>query len=309
VTGQHLPKLLIVNADDFGMSEAVNSAIERAHRFGTLTSTSLMMGEPACSHAVTTARCNPDLAVGLHVTVTADHAVLDRTENSSLVDSHRRLRGNALSAGLLYRFSSRVKDQLRSEMDAQFTAFKATGLTWSHADGHQHFHMHPVVWEHFLGLCEQHGVFRIRIPIEGFRSHLSSGGDRSVPLALAGLILRSMSRRNLARLTKRPDAGRWFVPDRSYGTFQSGNMHAIYVLKTMDRLEGVTNEVYLHPGTEYARQLDASNYKADLRDVELHALLQPALRDRITQSDIKLTTYSAAQAILADESWRSSATL
>jgi hypothetical protein len=41
-----------------------------------------------------------------------------------------------------------------------------------------------------LGLCEQHGVFRIRIPIEGFRSHLSSGGDRSVPLALAGLILR-----------------------------------------------------------------------------------------------------------------------
>ena len=309
MTGQYLPKLLIINADDFGMSEAVNSAIERAHRYGTLTSTSLMMGEPACSHAVTTARCNPELAVGLHVTVTADHAVLDRTENPGLVDSNRRFRSNPLSAGLLYRFSSSVKDQLRREMDAQFTAFKATGLNWSHADGHQHFHMHPVVWEHFLGLCEQYGVFRIRIPIEGFRSHLNSGGDRSVPLALASLILRSMSRQNLARLMKRPDVRRWFVPDRSYGTFQSGNMHAIYVLKTIDRLEGVTNEVYLHPGTEYARRLDASKCTTDLRDVELHALLQPALRDRVIQTDIKLTTYSAAQATLADDSWRTSATV
>ncbi|MFM7281457.1 MAG: ChbG/HpnK family deacetylase, partial [Planctomycetia bacterium] len=36
------PPRLIVNADDLGLSEAVNRAIFDAHRLGILTSTSLM---------------------------------------------------------------------------------------------------------------------------------------------------------------------------------------------------------------------------------------------------------------------------
>ncbi len=292
------PKLLIINADDFGMSDAVNNAIERAHQYGTLTSTSLMMGEPACTNAVATARRNPGLAVGLHVTVTADHAILPREVNPRLVDQERRLRTNPLAAGLAYRFSAPVKDQLRREMDAQFTAFSSLALEWSHVDGHQHFHMHPVVWQHFLGLCEQYSIFRIRIPVEEYRSHLHGGGDRSPGLAIAGLILRKMSRRNLRALRNRNDGLKWFVPDRSYGTFQSGNMHALYVQNVVDRLQGRSNELYLHPGTEYARRLPASKELGAVSDVELHALLQPELRTRLAQPDIKLTTYAGAQSCL-----------
>ena len=35
---------LIVNADDFGLSEAVNRAVIEAHEHGIVTSTSLMAG-------------------------------------------------------------------------------------------------------------------------------------------------------------------------------------------------------------------------------------------------------------------------
>ena len=36
-------KRLIVTADDFGVAEAVNEAVEQAHRHGILTAASLMV--------------------------------------------------------------------------------------------------------------------------------------------------------------------------------------------------------------------------------------------------------------------------
>ena len=40
------PRRLIVNADDFGRSAAINQAVIRAHREGILTTASLMVNEP-----------------------------------------------------------------------------------------------------------------------------------------------------------------------------------------------------------------------------------------------------------------------
>ena len=45
-------KLLIVNADDFGLSEQTNQGIMYAHEHGIVTSASLMVDSPAATHAV-----------------------------------------------------------------------------------------------------------------------------------------------------------------------------------------------------------------------------------------------------------------
>src|SRR5437588_7983476 len=63
------PRRLIINADDFGRSAAINQAVIRAHREGVLTSASLMVNEPAFDEAVQLARENPKLGVGLHLTL------------------------------------------------------------------------------------------------------------------------------------------------------------------------------------------------------------------------------------------------
>ena len=62
---------LIVNADDFGLSPSVNSAVIRAHREGILTSASLMVNESGFDEAVKLAKENPRLGVGLHLTLLA----------------------------------------------------------------------------------------------------------------------------------------------------------------------------------------------------------------------------------------------
>jgi predicted glycoside hydrolase/deacetylase ChbG (UPF0249 family) len=58
---------LIVNADDFGLSAAVNAGILEAHERGIVTSTSMMVRKPAAGEAATLAAQHASLAIGLHL--------------------------------------------------------------------------------------------------------------------------------------------------------------------------------------------------------------------------------------------------
>lgn len=65
-------RFLIVNADDLGMTTAVNAGIFAAHEEGIVTSTSLMVGRPAAPAAAEALAEHPDLAVGLHLEADED---------------------------------------------------------------------------------------------------------------------------------------------------------------------------------------------------------------------------------------------
>src|SRR5688572_12479651 len=60
-------RYLIVNADDFGLSEGVNRGILRAHDEGIVTSASLMVRHPAAAVAAAEAKRRRRLSVGLHL--------------------------------------------------------------------------------------------------------------------------------------------------------------------------------------------------------------------------------------------------
>jgi chitin disaccharide deacetylase len=61
------PRFSIVNADDLGMTPAVNEGIFAAHQHGIVTSASLMVGRPAAAAAAEELAEHPNLAVGLHL--------------------------------------------------------------------------------------------------------------------------------------------------------------------------------------------------------------------------------------------------
>src|SRR5258708_20091168 len=62
-----MQRQLIVTADDFGLHEAVNEAVERASRDGILTAASLMVSAPPAPDPVRPAPRLPRLLVRLHV--------------------------------------------------------------------------------------------------------------------------------------------------------------------------------------------------------------------------------------------------
>src|ERR1700692_2751157 len=159
-------KSITFSADDFGLTESVNEAIERAHRDGVLQAASLMVAAPAAADAVRRARANPTLRVGLHLVVIEGPAALPHAAIPDLVDDAGQFPSNQLRLGLNYFFRPRVRRQLLAEIQAQFAAFAATGLTLDHANAHKHMHLHPTVGRLLIDIGREFGLRSVRIPAE-----------------------------------------------------------------------------------------------------------------------------------------------
>jgi hopanoid biosynthesis associated protein HpnK len=232
---------VIFSADDFGLSVAVNEAVERAHRDGALTSASLMVAGPAAADAVRRARALPDLRVGLHLVVIEGPAVLPRAEIPDLVDAEGQFPSGQLRLGLNYFFRPHVRRQLAAEIRAQFAAFAATGLRLGHADAHKHMHLHPTVGRLMIDIGRGFGLPAIRIPAEPPSVLAACGtqvgfGDR-VLYHWTGLLRRQARAAGLA------------TNDYCFGLAWSGHMTTDRVLRLLRVLPDGTSEIYFHPAT------------------------------------------------------------
>ena len=79
---------LIVNADDFGLTDGVTYGILDAMNNGIVTSTTMMVNTPGTAKAATIARENPELAVGLHINISLGCPLTDGfslTENGTFL--------------------------------------------------------------------------------------------------------------------------------------------------------------------------------------------------------------------------------
>ena len=84
-------KQLIVNADDFGLHTLINQGIIKGHREGFITSTSIMPSATAYDEAVELALANPNLGIGIHLTLVGGvQPVLPKDKIASLVDAEGR---------------------------------------------------------------------------------------------------------------------------------------------------------------------------------------------------------------------------
>jgi chitin disaccharide deacetylase len=134
-------RLLIVNADDLGLSAAVNAGVVEAHERGVVTSTSLMVRKPAAADAAALARSNPELALGLHLD-------LGRRDSES---------GEWMVA--YERCAPDDKSAVEAECRAQLEAFRELlGRNPTHLDSHQHTHMNEPVASAAEGLATELGV-------------------------------------------------------------------------------------------------------------------------------------------------------
>src|SRR6185503_1117674 len=163
---------LIVNADDFGISEAVNRGIVEAHDHGIVTSTSVMATGPAFEHALELARLRPSLAVGVHLVLTEQRPLSGAAATASLVRSDGTFEPH-LKQLLAKRLRGLVSMQeVRRELDAQIRRVRSAGIAINHLDGHQHVHVLPGVAQVVAELAEAHGIPAVRYPAERLRGYM-----------------------------------------------------------------------------------------------------------------------------------------
>lgn len=141
---------LIVNADDFGYSKAVNLGILEGYKSGVVTSATLMTNMPGAEHAFELMKQNPGLGVGIHLVVSAGKPIRD--DVPSLVDENGNFRkGNDLFLHL------KIKD-VEKEFNAQFEKFLSTGISPTHIDSHHHVHRNEAVNAVVLELAKKHNL-------------------------------------------------------------------------------------------------------------------------------------------------------
>jgi len=148
-------KRLVVNADDFGLTEGTNQGILEAHERGILTSTTLMANATAFDSAVELARRSPRLGVGVHLSLTGDRPVCDPTAVPSVVgDDGRFFRGPVELAQRMFAHKVHLAEVER-ELAAQIEKARRAGIEVTHLDGHKHVHMLPGVFPIVVRLARQ----------------------------------------------------------------------------------------------------------------------------------------------------------
>src|SRR5471030_1277709 len=157
---------VIFSADDFGLSPAVNEAVERAHRDGILDQASLMVSGLEAEDAVRRAHALPSLRVGLHLVVIEGPAVSPPSSIPDLVNPAGQFPSDQARLGFHYFFRPDVRRQVAWEIRAQFAAFAATGLTLDHANAHKHMHLHPTVGRMMIEIGREFGLRAVRVPTE-----------------------------------------------------------------------------------------------------------------------------------------------
>jgi chitin disaccharide deacetylase len=259
---------IVFSADDFGLSESVNEAVERGFRDGVLNAASLMVAGPAAADAVRRARALPGLRVGLHLVVIEGQAVLPPVEIPDLVDASGWFPSAQLDLGVKYFFRPRARRQLATEIRAQFAAFAATGLSLDHANAHKHMHLHPTVGRMLLRIGAEFGLRAVRIPAEP-QAVLARCGTR-VGWGAHALFHWTRVLRRQARM-----AG-MIMNDYCFGIAWSGHMTAERVRRLLHVLPDGVSEIYFHPAA--ARDVTLTRLMPDYEHAaELATLLDPSI--------------------------------
>lgn len=283
-------KSLIVTADDFGNSIPINEAVELGHTNGALSAASLMVGGPAFDDAVERARKMPRLGVGLHLTLVDGRPVLPPDNVSSLIGPDGRFNSDAVKQGFALFFSPVMRQQARAEIRAQFDRFRATGLKLDHVNGHQHFHMHPVVVSELANLLPQYGRPPVRLPFEPYGPSYRAVPENAFRRRFNQYFYASQTwwLRRCMRAIGVP------LNARAFGINDTGNMTADHVLRYLENVpDGSVSELYMHPATR--RWPGPDNLPEHYKPMEeFAALCDTRVLARLKELAITPQSYTAA---------------
>lgn len=285
MAGFHQPPStrLIVNADDFGLSEAINDGIVMANRMGLVTSASIMPVGKAFDHALQKLDEAPQLDVGVHLTLVAEEPLIRK--HSTLLNGGNRFPKDIASFMLAY-FKGGIKlSDIRREWTAQIEKALDRGLAVTHLDSHQHVHVLPGIAEITQELADHYQVPFIRIPSEQFKWYMfrdvRSAGRLAGDLALKTFCALS---RNLTERTIPCNTPRFL------GFFFGGRLDAACLNRILaSTIPGSTYELMCHPGfaplePEYRKW----NYR---HEAELITLASPKLRGELKSKGIHLCRF------------------
>jgi predicted glycoside hydrolase/deacetylase ChbG (UPF0249 family) len=286
-------KQLIVNADDFGLTERVNRGILDAYCEGIVTSTTLLPNGMAFESAVAASKRFSRLGVGVHLNLTEGKPVAEATKIPTLVDRGGRLHMPPvrLWAGIV---SGQVSlSDIEAELRAQVIKVIHAGIRPTHFDGHKHVHVLPRVSEVVIRLAREFHILAVRCP-EDQNAH-ASGPHRNRRLSRISTLKQYLVSRAVSNLAgsfrrKLAEAGLLF-PIHFYGISQTGFLDSIAIRQILENLPEGTSELMCHPGYCDVNLERSRTRLLTQREIEIQGLTAVSVKNLVVSGGIQLWNY------------------
>jgi predicted glycoside hydrolase/deacetylase ChbG (UPF0249 family) len=152
---------LIINADDFGLSSLVNTAIISCFEKGIINSTSLMTNTPGFLEAVELAKeKNYTDRIGVHINLTQGKP-LTNFKFSKYLNEDGTWDQSSFSNREIW-LNKEIKNGFLEEIAAQINIVKKVGIIPSHINSHHHIHTFPALFFLFLKICRAYS-YKLRV--------------------------------------------------------------------------------------------------------------------------------------------------
>lgn len=278
-------RLLIVNADDFGLTSGVCRAVVHGHRNGIVTSTSVLAVAPAFLECARWLDDVPALGVGIHLAaVGEDPPLLSAAEIPTLVDGRGRLPRSWRQ--LLPRVAMRRIDvaDIEREFAAQGELVRSTvgAARITHLDTHQHVHLWPSIGEILVRLGRKWDIGAVRV-------------TRSVGRTPRSRVVGRLA----ARFDRRAGEAGLLRPGAFAGLDEAGRLETPVLVDLIERLGSTgarTAEIGIHPGEHGDRDLARYEWGYRWGD-ELDALVAPETHDAVKRAGYTLGSFAALPAV------------
>ncbi len=262
-------RLLIINADDFGMCHDENEATVIGLTDGLFSSSTILTTCPWFEEAADFARANPAADLGVHLTLTSEWAnykwgpVLGTRAVPSLTDSR-----GYLWADVPQVYASDRLDEAEEELRAQIDKAIAAGIDVTHIDSHMGpLHLRADYHEIYARLARDY-----RLPI------------RMTPRSF-------MRRMGLGEILERLDSDRILYPDnfRAHPAREVEKTEEFWITIFRQLRTGVS-EIYAHPALARSELLGCAHDAAQ-RDADFRFFTSERARRVIADEGIEIIGY------------------
>ncbi len=269
-------KQLIINADDFGLTQHINQGVIKAYQEGILTSTSLMVNMPGSEDALGLLKQNPGIGVGIHLNIFIGKSLAPQSRLGSFTKNGYFLQDIYRLLWIL--ISKRINSgELELECRMQIEKALNSGVSITHLDSHMHLHFLGEFRALIMKLAQEYKIMRVRCINElpllcgknyRFLRFLRRKYYNALFLSVCSRASKALANKQGLKTT-----------DYSYGVSESGIITEQKYRNAFSCLRDGVTEIICHPGYED-------------REVELDVLLRPGLKDLLHKLDVKLISYN-----------------
>lgn len=273
-------KLLIINADDFGLTKGINRGIIHCFQNGIVRSVSLMANGIAFDDAVSLLKENGDLGVGWHAILVGEKPVLPASNIKSLVGADGKFFRDYKAFIFKYVIGQIHLDEILNELESQIVKILNSGIIIDHIDSHQFIHMLPKIVNIVIKLAKKYNIKYIRFPCrELFQVFNIKGIGLSSLSAISYLQVHNAGLNHTKRVL---------------GFRRSCRMKENNLLECLDYCQDGVTEVLCHPGfIDETYRKNYAHWVVNDPEGEIPALTSEVVKKKLRYLNIELTNYRA----------------